>query len=74
MKQFMKEQPSASIRITNGSAMADGSCNSCGRTTQTHGDYSIHEIQLRSLAFRVCPSCAEVLASLLRGEIPGGKR
>lgn len=68
------QQFSPDITSTESTAMQAGSCNACGRTTQTHGDYSINEIRLRSLAFRLCPSCVEALASLLRGEIPGGQR
>jgi hypothetical protein len=62
------------ITISESTAMQAGSCNSCGRTTQTNGDYSVRDVQLRNIAFRVCPKCAEALASLLRGEIPGGQR
>ncbi len=60
---------SASISITHGSAMVDGSCNSCGRTTQTHGNYAVLEIRLRSCSIRVCADCAKILSSLLRGEV-----
>lgn len=68
------QQFTADITITETTAMQAGSCNACGRTTQTEGDYSVRDVQLRSIAFRVCPSCAEALASLLRGELPGGQR
>lgn len=68
------QQFSPDITITETTAMQAGSCNACGRLTQTEANYSVRSVQLRSIAFRVCPSCAEALAFLLRGEIPGGKR
>lgn len=61
---------SPDITIAESAAMQAGSCNSCGRTTQTHGDYDVREIRLRSCSIRVCEDCAKLLASLLRGELP----